>query len=153
MNILFQEEQQFRQTWVWALLIGVLFLVGILPGYLGLNMGISLALTLPALLILGIMGLFLTMKLTTTITKNAVTAHFFPLLNKSFRWEDIEIAEVLDYGFVGGWGIRLFTSYGTVYNVSGSKGLAITLKNGKRYVIGTQKEEEMRKVVEEVFKE
>lgn len=53
--------------------------------------------------------------------------------------------KVINYGFVGGWGIRLWTKYGTVYNVSGNKGLFIKLKNGKTMVIGTQKSQELEK--------
>ena len=72
---------------------------------------------------------------------------FFPFVKKEFQWSEIQKSKVVNYGFVGGWGIRLFTKYGTVYNIRGNKGLAIELKNGKKYLIGTQKEEEMKKFI------
>ena len=47
-------------------------------------------------------------------------------------------AEVIDYGFVGGYGIRKTKKYGTIYNTSGSKGIKLTLKSGEILVIGIQ---------------
>nr|WP_315263057.1 hypothetical protein [uncultured Flavobacterium sp.] len=44
----------------------------------------------------------------------------------------------MNYKFLG-FGVRLFTSYGTVYNTKGDTGLAIELKCGKKILIGTQK--------------
>jgi hypothetical protein len=58
--------------------------------------------------------------------------------------------KVLNYGFVGGWGVRLWTKYGTVYNVKGNIGLAIELKNGTKFLIGTQKEIELRSFLEKI---
>ena len=37
---------------------------------------------------------------------------------KTIAWEEISHCRVMPYGFVGGWGVRLFTQYGTVYNVN-----------------------------------
>ncbi len=54
--------------------------------------------------------------------------------------------------WICGWlGIWLFTKYGTVYNTRGNKGLALELKNGKKFLIGTQKMEELSEVVGNVF--
>jgi hypothetical protein len=72
---------------------------------------------------------------------------FFPLIKKTTNWTEIKKVEVVNYGFVGGWGIRLWTKYGTVYNIKGNKGLAIELFNGKKYLIGTQKEIELNEIV------
>jgi len=56
---------------------------------------------------------------------------------------------VVDYGFVGGWGVRWWTKFGTVYNVMGRIGLAIELKNGKKLLIGTQKKTEVGAIVKQ----
>lgn len=53
----------------------------------------------------------------------------------------------MNYGFVGGWGVRLWTAFGTVYNVRGKMGLAIKLKDGTKFLIGTQKEMELKSVI------
>lgn len=93
------------------------------------------------------------MQLTTTVNQKSIEIKFFPFVNKTIKWEDVKSAEVLNYGFVGGWGIRLWTKYGTVYNTSGNIGLAIILKNDKKVCVGTQKENELKQILEEVKKE
>jgi len=84
----------------------------------------------------------------TTVINNYGIAIKCPFVNKKVNWEEIEHLEVLNYGFVGGWGIRVATKYGTVYNTSGKIGLAIKLKNGKKFLLGTQKENELKTIVE-----
>ena len=59
---------------------------------------------------------------------------------------------MFDYGFVGGWGVRMWTKYGTVYNTKGSKGLLVELNNGKTFVIGTQKEDELKMFLKDLGK-
>ncbi|MCO4822597.1 MAG: hypothetical protein KC469_11050 [Flavobacteriaceae bacterium] len=72
---------------------------------------------------------------------------FFPFVKKRVHWKEIKSAEIVNYGFVGGWGIRLWTKYGTVYNTKGNTGLAVVLLNGKKFLIGTQKASELNKLV------
>ena len=55
----------------------------------------------------------------------------------------IHLSDVIDhrithYDFVG-FGIRKTKKYGTVYNVKGKEGLEISLNNGHKYLIGSQK--------------
>ena len=92
--------------------------------------------------------LFFRIRLITNINQNEIRMKFFPFVKKHINWKDVKSAEIVNYGFVGGWGIRLWTKYGTVYNTKGNKGLAIELKNGKKFLIGTQKETELNNVVE-----
>jgi hypothetical protein len=73
-----------------------------------------------------------------------------PFVKKTIYWRDVEKAEVINYGWVGGWGLRKSRKYGTVYNTSGSKGLHLVLKNGKQMVIGTQKEKELKAFLEQL---
>ena len=96
--------------------------------------------------------LFIVMKLKTTIDSDGIQMSFFPFKSKKVTWTEIKNIEVINYGFVGGWGIRLWTKYGTVYNTKGNKGAFIELKNGTKFLIGTQKEEEMRTVLKYYFK-
>lgn len=48
------------------------------------------------------------------------------------------------FGFIGGWGIYKSSVHGTVYATGGKMGLAITTKNGQKFVIGTRKVEELK---------
>jgi hypothetical protein len=87
------------------------------------------------------------MKLKTEIDRHGIRWEFIPFIKKRVSWSEVKSAKTVNYGFVGGWGIRLGTRYGTVYNTRGNKGLAVELKNGKKFCIGTQKEPELNKVL------
>lgn len=51
----------------------------------------------------------------------------------------------------GGWGLRwgIFGS-GTAYNISGNMGIQLVLQNGKKILVGTQKAEECRRILEQL---
>ena len=151
----FKEEQKFNQWWLWLILIpmGVLPLIGIykqliLGEKLGDNPMSDISLLIFSIIMFSLVGLFLIMKLKTSIDKNGINMHFFPFIKKSVDWQQIKNVKVVNYGFVGGWGIRLWTKYGTVYNMKGDKGLAIALTDGKKFLIGTQKPEELTAILE-----
>ena len=91
------------------------------------------------------------LSLHTKIDENQIHFKMFPFVNKTISWNSIESAEVIQYGYVGGYGIKMFTKYGTVYNVAGHSGLALKLKNGKKLMIGTQKAEELTEIVNNIF--
>ena len=116
---------------------------------------LSLSISLPSESWYGIMGylllllFFLFSKLETKITADQIQLKHLIFVKRSFKWKNIEAAELIKYGFVG-YGIRISIKYGTVYNVKGDKGLRITLKNGKKYLIGTQKPEELEIVVKKL---
>tara|TARA_R110000868_G_scaffold356319_1_gene617853 strand:+ start:624 stop:761 length:138 start_codon:yes stop_codon:yes gene_type:complete len=42
--------------------------------------------------------------------------------------------------------------HGMVYNVKGNKGLALHFTNGKKVVLGTQKPEELEKIIKDCHK-
>ncbi len=154
----FKEEQKFNQWWLWLILIlmGILPLIGIykqliLGEKLGDNPMSDISLLIFSIIMFSLVGLFLIMKLKTSIDKNGINMHFFPFIKKSVDWQQIKNVKVVNYGFVGGWGIRLWTKYGTVYNVKGDKGLEIVLKSGKKFLIGTQKETELSTIIEKMM--
>lgn len=147
MKPLFTEKQRFNQWWIWLLLAVSLAVPAILlfkeaseksGGFSGL------------IIILSVIILFVVLRMTTVVTKENIQLTYFPFVNKTINLADIETMKVINYGFVGGWGIRFWTQYGTVYNVRGNKGLHIKFKNGKQLVIGTQKPQELEKVVEQL---
>jgi hypothetical protein len=94
------------------------------------------------------MAMIYSFRLKTEINQYEIKVSFFPFVKKRVSWDEVKSAEILDYGFVGGWGIRLWTKYGTVYNTRGSKGLAIELNNGREFLIGTQKAAELHEIIE-----
>lgn len=155
MDARFNEMQRFTQWWLWLILliaITPLFLITLYKGpLLG---GESEYSKVEFLLLLACCILpFVVLKsvyLETKIDQKGIYLRFFPLMRKTWRWSEIKRAETVNYGFVGGWGIRKWTQYGTVYNVRGDAGLAFELKNGKKYLVGTQKKEALESFMKDI---
>lgn len=150
----FKEVQKFTQWWLWLILIAL----GVLPAFalykqvvmgevLGDNPMPNSAIIILCVTFFGLIALFTLMRLTTTIDANGIRLKLFPFTKRSFSWNEIVTAEVITYEFVGGWGIRVRTKYGTVYNIRGNQGLAIELNNGKKLLIGTQKANELKELI------
>lgn len=150
MNVSFKEEQHIDQWWLRLILIATLAVLGYAVYSFLQNETSSMdhLAFWPGILIgIAVLTMVWFWKLTTKIDNYAITVRC-PFVNKKVNWDDIKHLEVLDYGFVGGWGIRIWTKYGIVYNTSGSKGMAIVPKKGKKFLVGTQKEDELKKIVE-----
>lgn len=156
-SVLFLEKQKFSQWWLWLLLIG-LFSIPAFGMYKQFVPGIqtdqppksTAGLIFFTLFVLGVVVLFLVMQLQTEITKEAISFQFFPFVKRRIKWEEVKEVKLIDYGFVGGWGIRLGTKYGTVYNIAGRTGLYIELITGEQLVIGTQQEEKLQTALQKV---
>jgi len=149
-KVLFQETQKFKQWWLWLILIGVLG--SVIWSLLAFENNVSSWVTVVSIAVASLIFiLFLILKLKTSITEEKISIHYFPFLKREWNFSELKTAEVIDYGFVGGWGIRIWTGMGTVYNVKGSKGLHIKTDT-KEYVIGTQKEKEMRSSIAHLLK-
>ncbi|QAA83174.1 hypothetical protein EI546_05155 [Aequorivita sp. H23M31] len=145
----FIEKQKFTQWWMWVILIG-LAIMPIYGIYEQLIMGnpvgnhpvSNLVMVITTLFIFGLIYFNWYITLITEINSDGIKMRFIPFLKKDISWSEVESAQIVDYGFVG-YGIRLGSKYGTIYNIKGGKGLALKLRNGKRFVIGTQKETEL----------
>ena len=160
-NILFHEKQKFTQWWLWLLLLfplGHILFVFFSPIFTGLestsgNLSLSLIMSRDNWIILFITLfialLFLMVRMETKIDSDKIRVKHLFFVKKTFPFEEIKSVELITYGFVG-YGIRISLKHGTVYNVKGNKGLFLTLKNGKKYLIGTQRPDEMGKVVEKL---
>ena len=156
----FHEEQQFRQRWLWMLLLAMT--VGVSALYLyGLYTQLVLGqpwgdrpmsdtgLVLSAVLTIGITGgitlLFIKLKLTTTVDADGVHVRFFPLTRRHIPFRNIISSRARTYRPIrefGGWGIRC-SRKGRAYNVSGDRGVQLELREGKPLLIGSQKAEQL----------
>ena len=150
MNNTFQENQKFSSWILWIILIGTtgFMLYGLyqqlfLGEPFGDNPSSDTELILVCLLMAALILFFALLRLKTNIDQKEIRIHYFPVLKKSFKWADIESAQVVKHN-VFGWGFRYSFKYGTVYNVKGNEGLSIELKSGKKYLIGTQKTDELK---------
>ena len=150
----FFEQQKPNQWWLWCILIvnSLIPCYGVYKQlYIGEQFGTKPISDLGLIIYLSIsfliLILFLIVNLKTKVNSEGIQMNFYPFVSKKVNWNEIKNIEIISYGFVGGYGIRLWTKYGTVYNVKGKKGIYIQLKNGVKFLIGTQKEKEMRKVL------
>ena len=134
---IFYEKQQFRQVWIWMILILILLilLIPIISGVFGVFLNIIL-LTIGYCFI----WLFYSMKLITEIKKDGIQITFTPFTNFIIPFNKIRSYKIREYRPIleyGGWGIR-FNRTGKAYTVSGKIGLQIELSNGKEILIGTE---------------
>lgn len=147
--MIFRETQKYNQIWLWAILLGLvitsLFLFKTAtPNSTGI---ITMAIVIPIILLLA------TLKLKTVISNQGITMSFGIFTKKYIEWLEVEEIKVIDYGFVGGWGIRLSPKYGIIFNVKGRKGILIKDHDGRKIVIGTQKEHEAKQIIRKLFYE
>lgn len=154
----FQEKQTF---WSWWMIILMSFLllstvnfdiVNIFKGNfseLNFNPGMWI--------IVCIIIFFSFIQLKTTITEEGIAIQFFPFLLKTrfILWSQVSQLYVKDYNPIadyGGWGYR-FGSEGKAYNTKGSVGLQIIFKDGSKLLIGTQKKDELSRIVIQINQE
>lgn len=152
-SVLFKERQQFGRAFLWLLSLFAMSipLFGIIQQILfkkpfGNHPMSNIGLIVFAFGMLAFCIFFWSMTLITKIDEKTISIRYIPLFSKQFKWDDIERVEIIKYRFVG-YGIRLSFKYGTVYNIKGNQGLAIHLKDGGKYLIGTQKPEELKKAL------
>jgi len=150
----FQEEQRFTQWWLWLLNIGLLSIpiYGIYKQILnktpfGDKPISDIGLILFLILMFAFNYFFWILKLKTTINEIGIKYSFFPLQLKPkiIRWSEIDRIYVRKYNPImeyGGWGIKP-----AARNVKGNIGIQIELKNGKKLLLGTQKQQEVERVL------
>ena len=153
----FKEEQRFRQVWLMVLLgFSLLVPVGlIIKEYIKDNTSMTTNEFLGSLIgIIASVLLIFIFKLSTRIDEKGIHYQFFPFhfSMKTLLWSEITKAEVRTYdpiGEYGGWGLRYSFNKkkGNAVNVSGDIGIQLTLKNGKKLLIGTQKKEAVSRVL------
>jgi len=87
--------------------------------------------------------------LTIEITVDELRWHFGPgLISKRVPLAEIASAKMVQTTFLEGWGIHL-SRFGWLYNVSGRGAVAITLRNGKRFALGTDEPEALCAIIQQ----
>jgi len=108
------------------------------------------------LLLFAVVALVVTSKLSITIDGKSITYLYRPFMrrSKSIHWDEIQSYEVRKYSAVsefGGYGYRKLPKADTVcLNVTGNQCLDMKLENGKRLILGTQKSEELKRVLNSI---
>ena len=154
---IFKEEQRFTQPLIFIILtMSAVVVLGLTTKeYVAENstmktvefvtvIGTYLAFTLPIFFF----------KLMTRIDEKGIHYRFFPFHRKfrSIVWSEIKTVYVRNYDAIseyGGWGIKgFFRKRGKAINVKGDIGIQLELKNSKLFLVGTQKEDEAKRVLE-----
>ncbi len=85
--------------------------------------------------------------LTVSIDNDALEIRFgIGLIRKRFSLKDIVSCQVVKNPWYYGWGVRL-TPHGWLYNVSGFDAVEITMRDGKKYRIGTDVQKELEQAI------
>ena len=144
MNTTYLEIQKFGQWWLWVLLMGLsaipvygLYQQVILGQPFGNNPMPNWGLVVFLSTMLLLLAFFKYLELRTEIDNKGIRCRLRPLSSEVFTWDQIQEVTLITYGFVG-YGLRFSPKYGTVYNTSGNQGMSIILKNGGKFVVGTQ---------------
>lgn len=150
----YREEQRFRQWWVWILVVGPAalawwpFIRQIVGGEpVGSNPAPDWLVWLIWLLIgVGLPLLFGFVALVLQVTADQVLVNYRPFKRRVIAVRDIEHVQVRIYSAVkeyGGWGIKGWSKDNVAYNVSGNRGVELTLRDGSRVMLGSQKADEL----------
>lgn len=162
-QVLFREEQQFRQPWLWALLLGGLAvaLAATLPMLLRFQhhpwpASFWLSLIFPSVFMLLVCALFLYISMVTEVRSDGISVSFrpFQMRPQFISYSNIANFEAVTYRPIaeyGGWGIK-WGRAGKAYSVSGNLGLLLTLKDGKTFLIGSQQPERLKAAVDSIIK-
>ncbi len=161
----FNETQRFTQWWVHlmnlSLLVLLIYLVYnwyILKEAVGnVSAQDSTGQLVVIIVLLLSMALIYMFRLITTIDEIGIHYQFLPInmSKKTIRWSTLKNCYVRTYNPIkeyGGWGYRMSFGKGRALNVKGNKGIQLEFDNGKKLLIGTQKEEDAQKVIERYFK-
>tara|TARA_R110002073_G_scaffold15953_2_gene62096 strand:+ start:26327 stop:26833 length:507 start_codon:yes stop_codon:yes gene_type:complete len=155
---IFKEEQRFTQPLIIVLIaISLLTIIGIMiKEYTSENSTMRAVemVTVIATTMAAILPIFF-FKLTTRIDEKGIHYKFFPLQRKTktILWTELKSVSVRKYDALseyGGWGLKGFLNRkkGKAVNVKGDIGIQLELKNLKKLLIGTQKENDAKKVLE-----
>ena len=168
---LFEEVQRFNQFWLRLLLapivIGALYLI-VAGTYTQLIRGIpfgdkpvpdgALVAINVFILLLGValpLGL-MNVKLKIRLDRQALIANFWPLTSRTIPLAKIKSWEARDYRPIrdyGGWGVRYSLTQGHwIYNVQGHRGVLLQLADGKQFMLGSQRADELAQALAEAKK-
>jgi len=109
-------------------------------------LGLTAGLGLPFLLIVSILHM------TTEATADLVTVWYgwLPIYRRSVAISSIRSCEVVDYRPIrdhGGWGVRSCRSGERALTARGTRGVRLTMINGDRLLIGSQRPEELARIL------
>lgn len=161
-RITYSEKQYFRQWWIVFIMIPVplimlwaIFQQIVLDKPFGNHPAPDLALIIISIVVILPSVLFFLVRLETKIDDSGIFYRLIPfhIKLKKISWNDISEIYVRKYnpiGEYGGWGLKGSKKHGKAINVSGNMGLQIILKNGEKILVGTNKPDELNRILQTV---
>lgn len=137
----------YKHTQVGYLVIYVFLAVSLLFAVILFQTGFNFAIFAMMFLILLALASFMLLKV--TVNEKVMEIKFgYGIIQKKFLLKGIKSAKIVKNRWYYGWGIRLLI-WPTVwiYNVSGLDAVEITMKNGKRYRIGTDEPKKLERAI------
>lgn len=152
-SALFHEEQRFRQTWIWPMVLlptGLIWYFFVAQVILLRPMGQNPAPNWAVWILFSLFGLALpwmmfALRMSVMVTHEGLYVRYFPFLTTRIPIGQIDHCAPRTYspiGEYGGWGIRGF-GRNRAYNVSGNRGVQLVLVSGRRLLVGSQHPEEL----------
>ena len=152
----FIEKQRFNQWWLYLILIVPIFTL-VLPLILKTDKILASNhlsdILIPLLILLLVYFFFFSIHLKTRIDEKGIHYQFFPfnLKLKLIPWNELEQSYCRNYNPLteyGGWGYRINFRNSKALNIRGNQGIQLIFKNGNKLLIGTQKPEEVKRILE-----
>lgn len=160
-QILFSEQQRFKQIWLWLLLLALnaFTIYGAVQQIItGKQFGdkpmVTSSLVIGTCVVLLVTLAVFISRLDTQIIRSSIQVRLFPF-QRSFKiltFDSIDRVAVRKYSPLaeyGGWGIR-YGANGKAYNISGNQGIQLVFKNGDKLLIGTNKPQEAANVLNSI---
>lgn len=158
--VIYREVQHFRQSWLW--------LVGLLPAILawvafvqqivrGRSIGEDPLPDWGVWLVWALFGLGLPLflgllRMVVEVTSTKIVVSYRPLSRRAIDLREVLKVEARRYNALkeyGGWGVKGWSRDKMAYNVSGDRGVELTLRDGRSVMLGSRRAEELAQVIEQ----
>jgi hypothetical protein len=152
---MFYEKQFFNRWWIGAMLTFTVIALGygIITGKADPSSRYGLLIGMIVIALVSFLLYFT--HLETRIDEAGITFRYFPFQRVYYyvKWTEIQTIQLRNYKPVrdfGGWGIRYSFNQGKAYTIKGNQGIQLTLLSGKKFLIGTQKANEINKYLNQL---
>lgn len=157
-----EEKQRFKEIAFFVLLglLQALFLWGLIQQVIfnkpwGTKPSGDIALIIINIGVFALMLLLFSVNLKTRITEKSISFRMAPfqIREKIIEWGEVQEAKIVKYDGIReywGYGLRYMPGKGWCYTISGDFGIRVTLKNGKKLLIGTHKAKEISQLLDDL---
>ncbi len=166
-EVIFHEEQRFRQPLLWVIVVAdAILMLGLLGSFLVRQTGagpdgqartvLIIAFAAAAAVSGAVIALLAACRLITQVRRDGLYLRFVPFhrsmwkvpLENVLKVEPRAYSPVLNYG---GWGLRR-TFKGRAYNVSGNRGVRLDFADRRHLLIGSRRPEDLAEAVRSIMR-